>query len=167
MRNAENRALVRFMKTSMFQVVPLPTEVGERARGAAQAGAADHTVVISDSPAAYPCRHCLHFAKPGERVILFPYTSIPAGHPYSEIGPIFVHAEPCKRYSATCEYPADLRNGRVLRAYDVNYNMIDAEVVNGREPEEVIEKLFQNRKTAFVDARSVSRGCFTFRIQRG
>src|SRR5437016_14640761 len=41
-------------------------------------------------------------------------------HPYSEIGPIFVHAEPCKRYSATCEYPADFRNGRVLRAYDAN-----------------------------------------------
>jgi len=45
--------------------------------------------------------------------------------------------------------------------------MIDAVVVNGREPEEVIEKLFQISKTAFVDARSVSRGCFTFRIQRG
>jgi hypothetical protein len=62
--------------------------------------------------------------------------------------------------------PADFRNGRVLRAYDANYNMIDAEVVNGREPEEVIEKLFQISKTAFVDARSVSRGCFTFRVQR-
>jgi hypothetical protein len=44
--------------------------------------------------------------------------------------------------------------------------MIDAEVVNGHEPEEVIEKLFQNSRTAFVDARSVSRGCFTFRIER-
>jgi hypothetical protein len=54
----------------------------------------------------------------------------------------------------------------VFRAYDANYNMIDAEAVNGNEPEAVIEKLFQNSKTEFVDARSVSRGCFTFRIQR-
>ncbi|PYJ25237.1 MAG: hypothetical protein DME91_05025 [Verrucomicrobia bacterium] len=30
----------------------------------------------------------------------------------------------------------------------------------------MIEKLFQNPETAFVDARSVSRGCFTFRILR-
>src|SRR5256886_11701774 len=155
------------MKTSTFQVVPLPTEIADRARRAAEAGAADHALVTADSPTGYPCRHCLRFAKPRERVILFPYASIPAGHPYSEIGPIFVHAEKCERYSATCEYPADFRNGRVLRAYDANYNMIDAEVVNGREPEEVIEKLFQISKTAFVDARSVSRGCFTFRIQRG
>jgi Protein of unknown function (DUF1203) len=44
--------------------------------------------------------------------------------------------------------------------------MIDAEVVNGDNPEAVIEKMFQNPKTEFVDARSVTRGCFTFRIQR-
>jgi len=154
------------MKTSTFRIVPLPTEVAEEARHVAESGAADHALIKVDSSTGYPCRHCLRWAQPGERVILFPYTSIPAGHPYAEIGPIFIHAEPCKRYGTTCEYPADFRNGRVLRAYDTNYNMIDAEVVNGREPEEVIEKLFQISKTAFVDARSVSRGCFTFRIQR-
>jgi len=38
--------------------------------------------------------------------------------------------------------------------------------VNGREPEAVIEKLLQNPKTEFVDARSLTRGCFTFRILR-
>jgi hypothetical protein len=166
MRNSENGALVRFMKTSMFQVVPLPTEVAERARCAAKAGIADHAVVIADSPAAYPCRHCLRLAKQGERLILFPYASIPAGHPYSETGPIFVHAEACERYRATHEYPEDLRTGRAFRAYNANYDMIDAEVANGNEPEAIVEKLLQNPETAFVDARSVTRGCYTFRIQR-
>src|SRR5439155_16209481 len=154
------------MKTSTFRIIPLSTEVAERARRAAVAGAADHAIVIADSPTGYPCRHCLCFAKPGERVILFPYAAIPAGHPYSETGPIFVHAEPCERYSATREYPADFRNGRAFRAYDADYNMIDAEIVNGREPEAIIEKLLQNPKTEFVDARSLTRGCFTFRILR-
>src|SRR6266498_3226068 len=154
------------MKTSTFRIVPLSTEVAERARRAVEAGAADHAFVIADSPTGYPCRHCLRFAKPGERVILFPYASIPAGHPYSEAGPIFVHAEPCERYRATGEYPADFRNGRVFRGYDANYNMIDAEVANENDPEAVIEKLLQNPKTEFVDARSVTRGCFTFRILR-
>jgi hypothetical protein len=54
----------------------------------------------------------------------------------------------------------------VFRAYDSNYKIIDAEVVNGSEPETVIERLFQNPETAFVDARSVTNGCFTFRVQR-
>jgi hypothetical protein len=108
----------------------------------------------------------LRWAQPGERVILFPYAAIPSGHPYSETGPIFVHANECKRYSATNEYPPDFRDGRVFRAYDSKCNIIDAQVLNGSEPEVVIESLFQNPDTAFVDARSVSRGCFTFRVQR-
>jgi Protein of unknown function (DUF1203) len=154
------------MKTPTFQIVPFPTEVAEKARRTIEAGAADHTVLVADSPNGYPCRHCLRWAQPGERVILFPYASIPPGHPYSETGPIFVHAEKCECYSAIGEYPADFRNGRAFRAYDANYNLIDAEVANENDPESVIQKLFQNPETAFVDARSVTRGCFTFRIQR-
>jgi hypothetical protein len=154
------------MKTSTFRIVPLPSEVAERARRAAEAGAADHAVVIADSPSGYPCRHCLRFAKPGERVILFPYAAIPPGYPYSESGPIFVHAESCERYSATCEYPGELRRGRVFRAYNASYSMIDAEVANGSEPEAIVDKLLRNPETAFVDARSVTHGCYTFRIER-
>ncbi len=155
------------MKASTFRIIPLPTEIADRARLLAKTGAPDHAVVVADSPHGYPCRHCLRWAQPGENVILFPYASVPAGHPYSEAGPIFVHAEPCEVYRATAEYPADFRNGRVFRAYDANYNMIDAEVANKNDPEAVIEKLLQNPKTEFVDARSVTRGCFTFRILRG
>ena len=154
------------MKTPSFQIVPLPTEIADAARRVANAGASDHAVITVDSPESSPCRHCLRWAQPGERVILFPYTAIPAGQPYSETGPIFVHADECQRYSATNEYPADFRNGRVCRAYDSNYNIIDAQVVDGSEQEVVIESLFQNPDTAFVDARSVTRGCFTFRVER-
>jgi hypothetical protein len=162
------------MKTSIpkafannaFRIAPLPTEVAKEARRVAESGADDHAVITVDSVTGYPCRHCLRWAQPGERVILFPYASIPPGHPYSETGPIFVHAEPCERYSATGEYPADFRNGRVFRAYDAIYNMINAEVANGNDLEAIIEKLLQNPKTEFVDARSVTRGCFTFRILR-
>jgi Protein of unknown function (DUF1203) len=152
--------------SSAFRIVPLPTAIAEKARRVAELGAEDHAVVKVDSTTGYPCRHCLRWAQPGERVILFPYTSIPPGHPYSETGPIFVHAEPCQRYSATDEYPADFYNGRAFRAYDANYNIINAEVVNGNDPEAVIEKMLQNPKTEFVDARSVTHGCFTFRIVR-
>ena len=154
------------MKTSNFRIVPLPTEVANAARQAATAAAPDHAVITADSPTGYPCRHCLRWAKVGEHVILFPYASIAPGRPYSESGPIFVHAEPCERYRATQEYPGDLRRGRAFRAYNTSYDMIDAEVADGDEPEAIVEKLLQNPETAFVDARSVTRGCYTFRIQR-
>ena len=99
-------------------------------------------------------------------MILFPYASIPLGHPYSETGPIFVHAEPCERYRATHEYPDDLRRGRAFRAYNASYDMIDAEVANGSEPEAVVERLLRNPETAFVHARSVTHGCYTFGVER-
>jgi hypothetical protein len=153
------------MKTSGFHVVPLPTEIADAARREANMGAADHALITVDTPQSSPCRHCLRWAQPGERVILFPYSAIPSGHPYSETGPIFVHASQCPRYSASNEYPADFREGRVFRAYDSNYNIIDAEIVNGSEPEAVIQNLFRNAETAFIDVRSVTRGCFTFRVQ--
>jgi hypothetical protein len=154
------------MKTSPFQVIPLPTEIADAARHVAKTGAVDHAIITVDSPESSPCRHCLRWAQPGERVVLFPYTAIPAGQPYSETGPIFVHADRCQRYDATNEYPADFRNGRVFRAYDSNYSIIDAQVLDGSEPEVVIESMFQNPKTKFVDVRSLTHGCFTFRVQR-
>lgn len=154
------------MKTSSFRIVPLPTEIADAARSAANAGASDHALITVDEPGSAPCRHCLRWARPGERVILFPYAAIPSGQPYSETGPIFVHANECQRYNAANAYPDDFRNGRVFRAYDSTYNIIDAQVVNSSEPEVVIESLFQNPDTAFVDVRSVTRGCFTFRIHR-
>jgi hypothetical protein len=154
------------MKNSNFRIVPLRTEIAEEARRAAQSGAPDHAVVTADSPTGYPCRHCLRWARPGERMILFPFAAIPPGRPYSESGPIFVHAEPCQRYTATNEFPADFRKGRVFRAYNSGQDMIDAEVVNGNEPEAVIEKLLQNPDTEFLHARSVSRGCYTMQIER-
>jgi hypothetical protein len=154
------------MNTSQFRVVPLRTEVAAAARRTAETGAHDHRVVIADSSGGYPCRHCLRWAQPGERMILFPFAAIPAGRPYSETGPIFVHADACERYASTHEYPAAFRKDRSIRAYDSDRNIIAAEVVNGSEPEAVIEKFLEKPETAFMHVRSASHGCFTMEIQR-
>ena len=166
MRATSDCVYAGLMKTFNFRIVPLATEVAEGARRAAATDARDHVMLTADSPNSYPCRHCLRWANPGERVILFTYASVPPNRPYSETGPVFVHAEPCERYDGVHEYPPDFRNGRVFRAYDADYNMIDAVVVNGSEPEVVIEKLFENPETKFLQARSVTRGCYTFGVER-
>ncbi len=146
--------------------MPLATEVAETARAKAREGAPDHEILITEQAGAYPCRHCLRWAQPGEQVVLFPYASIPAGRPYSEVGPIFVHEQACPRYQSTEQYPADFRSGRVIRAYNRKQDMIAAEAVVDGEPETVIEKLFRNPETEFLQARSADRGCYTFRIER-
>lgn len=154
------------MKTSKYRIVPLATEVAEAARVCAHHGAPDHVIVTADSPHGYPCRHCLRWAQAGEKVVLFPYASIPPGRPYSETGPIFVHAAPCERYPTTDGFPSAFQKGRVIRAYDRGQNMIAAEVANGTEPETLIEELLENLETDFIQVRSASRGCYTFGIER-
>jgi hypothetical protein len=154
------------MTTSNFRVVPLPTEVADAARESARRGASDHSAVPVESAHSAPCRHCLRWAEPGESVILFPYASVAQGRPYAESGPIFIHEQACERYSARDIYPPDFRQGRVLRAYDSQDDMIDAVVVNSEEPETIITKLLSNPATAFLHVRSVTRGCFTFKIER-
>jgi hypothetical protein len=154
------------MKTQNFRIVPLRTEVADVARAAAKAGTPDHTVVTADSPRGYPCRHCLRWAEPGERMILFPFAAIAPGRPYSESGPIFVHADPCQRYRAVDEFPIEFRQGRVVRAYNGQHDMIGAEVANGEGPEAVIERFLQRAETVFVHVRSVSHGCYTMEIER-
>jgi hypothetical protein len=99
-------------------------------------------------------------------MILFPFAAIPPGRPYSESGPIFVHAEACERYRATEEFPAAFREGRVLRAYNSQHDIIAAEVANGAGPEAVIERFLQKPETAFVHVRSGSHGCYTMEIER-
>jgi hypothetical protein len=148
-----------------FQVVALPTAVADAARKAVSENRPDHRVMVVESQNSAPCRHCLQWAAPGERVILFSYDAIPPGQPYSERGPIFVHAEPCQRY-AEKTYPCEFRQGRAFRAYNSEQDLIDACLPNGEQPEAVIEKLFENPDTAFVHARSATRGCYTFRIER-
>jgi len=154
------------MKTSSFRIVPLRTEIAETARRAAESGAPDHAVVRADSPNGFPCRHCLRWAQPGEEMILFPFAAIAPGRPYSESGPIFVHAEPCQRYATTHEYPPEFRNGRVVRAYNSQRDMIAAKVVNGEGPEAVIERFLEKPETAFVHVRSATRGCYTMEVER-
>ena len=144
----------------------MQTAVADEARRLAREGRSDHATLIVETPRTAPCRHCLRWAEPGERVVLFPYASIPARYPYSETGPIFVHENPCEPYRETERYPDEFRAGRVLRAYDSNNNMLDAVPVNGDPPEAVIARLLANPQTAFVQARSATRGCFTFRIER-
>ncbi len=165
MRSRKARSYAPDMKQSNYRIVALPTEVADAARGALAAGAADHALVTADSPTRYPCRHCLQWAAPGEQMILFTYAAVDSG-PYHERGPIFVHAEPCARYSAVASYPAAFRNGRVIRAYDRRKFIVDARVVNDEGPEAAIEELLRNPRAAFLHVRSVGYGCYTMGVER-
>ncbi len=153
------------MTSTSFRVVPLPTSVAERARSTAATGAPDHKIVTVEAEDSAPCRHCLRWAKPGERVILFPYQTVPAERPYGESGPIFVHLDACDRYARPNEFPSAFRNGRVLRAYNAQDEIVAAEVASD-QPEEVAARMFENPAVESLQVRSAAHGCYTFQLER-
>ncbi len=153
------------MTTNSFRVAALASDIAEAARQKAASGAPDHKISVVAEERSAPCRHCLTWAKPGERVILFPYQAIPSDRPYAESGPIFVHAEPCSRYISSNEFPRELRNGRAIRAYNQQHEIVAAEVANGA-PEEIAARLLQNDAVEFLHVRSATHGCYTFKVER-
>lgn len=165
MRGGRRQDYAPAMKANHFRIVPLPSAVAEEARRIAHTGAPDHRTMTVEEPHTAPCRHCLRWAEPGERVILFPYQSIAPGQPYAESGPIFVHENACPAYDKPQEFPDQFRRGRTLRAYNERNEIAEAEVVTG-EPEPVIERMFADPAVRFLHVRSATRGCYTFKVER-
>ena len=153
------------MKQNSFRVVALDTAIAETARRRAAEGAADHQRSIVHAERSAPCRHCLRWAQPGESVVLFPFPAIAAHRPYAESGPIFVHAEACPRYATPAEFPADLRQNRVARAYNRNDEIVAAELA-GDDLEATAERLLADEAVEFLHVRSASHGCYTFKVER-
>lgn len=160
-------------RRTTYAVRPIDPAVVAELRVADDAGRVPRVVVDTDGGNALRC--CLRASRPGESLLLASYAPLrrwaaatgadPAA--YDELGPVFLHAEPC---SGTEDegWPADLRGlPRVLRAYDVRGWIVGGRVVDeSDEPEPILDELFTDPAVAFVHARALVHGCFTFAIVR-
>jgi hypothetical protein len=157
-----------------FVVHPIHPDVVADLRRCDDAGRAPLLVVDADGGS--PVRCCLRVSRPGEELLLASYAPLrrwatergvdPAA--YDEVGPVFVHPEPCDGPTAT-GYPGELRGSpRVMRAYDGNGRIIDGRLVQPDEdPERALAELLEDERVAVVHARALGFGCFTFAVNRG
>ena len=114
-----------------------------------------------------PCRHCLKRAAAGERLVLFSYSPFERKNPYKEVGPVFVHADGCARYTECDRVPADFLNRPlVLRGYDAAQRIVEVAVVVDGHTERRIRELLAIPEIAYLHARSFTHGCYLFRIDR-
>jgi hypothetical protein len=122
---------------------------------------------VADRTPGFPCRVSLVDAAPGERVVLIPFTHLPADSPYRASGPVFVREAARQAAPRLNEVPALLRSRLLsLRAYDADALMVDADVVDGRELESVVERLFMDSGVARLHAHFARPGCYACRIDR-
>jgi Protein of unknown function (DUF1203) len=151
-----------------FRVTPVPAAELERLRRAGRDDAGNVLEPFTNTdPDGTPLRCCLRPASVGEQVVLLAYQPPGTAGPYAEVGPIFVHAEPCSGYAEPHVYPAAYRDRRqVLRAYNTSGRMGDAMLVDGATAEEGIARLLADPSVAIVHSRNVLAGCYMFAIQR-
>jgi hypothetical protein len=122
---------------------------------------------IADRAPGFPCRVSLEDAAPGETVVLVSYQHQPADSPYRAAGPVFVRESARQAAPAANEIPALLRLRTLsLRAYDADGFMVEADVVDGREMEAVIERLLNNPRTQYLHVHFAKPGCYACRIDR-
>jgi Protein of unknown function (DUF1203) len=136
--------------------------------------------LLTEEEGGAPLRCCLRPAQAGERVALVSYaplrrwareTGAEPG-PYDEVGPVFIHAEPCAGPDGT-GYPGWLAaSNRVLRSYGADGRIIRGLLVSAdpdRRPvafESALAEMLADPRVALVHARAVEFGCFTFEARR-
>jgi hypothetical protein len=150
-----------------LKIIAMPTEAANRVRSEMHDDFGNAlSPLVSDGSG--PCRHCLRYADRGDRLLLFSYKPFAHPGPYQEVGPVFVHADGCERFAGDGEFPADFtQRPLVLRPYDAADNVQDSQVfAEAGGAERAAQALLENPDVAYVHARSRTRGCYMFRIER-
>lgn len=116
-----------------------------------------------------PCRHCLGNVGKGEPYLVLAYRPFPTLQPYAEVGPIFIHAEPCDPHIRG-GFPVRERygDGRILRGYGTDDRIVygTGVVVRNDDIQDKAKNILQHPEVAYVHMRSANNNCYTLRIDR-
>ncbi len=152
-----------------FRISGLPASPFLHLFGQTDDELAAHGVTRStaDAKPGFPDRIELRDAEPGERVLLLNYVHQNADTPYRASHAIFVREGASQTYDRLDEVPELLRVRTLnLRAFDTAGLMLDADLVDGTQVENLIERLFANPAADYIHAHFAKRGCYAARIDR-
>ena len=122
---------------------------------------------IADVRPGYPDRIEVGDAGPGEALLLLNHVHQPADTPYRASHAIFVREGAEVALDMIDAVPEPLRLRPIsLRAFDAAGEMIDADLVDGRELEPLIKRFLANPAVDYLHAHYAKRGCYAARIER-
>lgn len=124
--------------------------------------------MIADAPNSAPCRVSLADAEPGDRLILLNHRHLDApASPYRADGPVFVREAAVEADLPAGEVP-DMLGRRLLsaRVYDADWMMTDADVVEGKDLADRLERWFADPSAAVIHLHTARRGCFMAEARR-
>jgi hypothetical protein len=122
---------------------------------------------VADRTPGFPCRVSLEDAALGERVILVPFCHLPERSPYRAVGPIFVREASIMASLPPRTIPTLLRSRLLsVKGYDASHLMVAAEVVDGRELESSITRVFARDAVVYAHIHFAGPGCYACRADR-
>jgi hypothetical protein len=116
-----------------------------------------------------PCRHCLTSVASGEPYLILAFRPFPAPQPYAEQGPIFLHADACRRYEPSAHVPDMLASPRyIVRGYDRADRIVygGGRIVETSDIPSAARAMLEDARIAYLHVRSASNNCYQCRIER-
>jgi hypothetical protein len=152
-----------------FRISGLSAEPFRHLFGLSEQELARHGAVryVVDAKPGYPDRIELRDAEPGQTVLLVNYTHQPVESPYRSSHAIFVREGAAETFDRVDEVPESMRTRLLsLRAFDAKGMMLDADVIEGREIETVVARMFADPSVSYIHVHNAKRGCYAARIDR-
>jgi len=113
-----------------------------------------------------PCRISLTDAQPGDELLLVNYEHHPVASPYRMRFAIYVRKGE-ETYDKIDAVPEQLRlRTLAVRSFDAEAMMVDRELVEGRDLEAAIARLFADRRAAYLHVHFAAPGCYAARVDR-
>jgi hypothetical protein len=152
-----------------FRIVGLPAERFAHLFALSDAELAAQGAVRRTADArnpGYPCRVSLTDSRPGDELILVNHEHHEVESPYRMRFAIYVR-EGEETYDKVDEVPEQLRlRTLAVRAFDADAMMAGWELVEGRDLEAAIERLFANPRAAYLHVHYAAPGCYAARVER-
>jgi len=130
----------------------------------AEAGARRFVV---DKKPGFPDRVTMRDAEIGDTALLLNFVTHDVDTPYRTSYAIFVREGAEEAFDEVDEVPPAMRARLLsLRGFDEKGWLIDADVVDGRDVEVLITRLFYNPGIAYIHAHNAKHGCYSGLIER-
>ena len=113
-----------------------------------------------------PCRISLTDAEPGEELLLVNYEHHPVASPYRMRFAVYVRKGE-EQFDEVDKVPEQLLlRTLAVRSFDADAMMVDRELVEGRELESAIARLFADPRAAYLHVHFAAPGCYAARVDR-
>jgi hypothetical protein len=164
--------------TAAFEVRAIDPDVLARLRVLDDAG--HRPRLVTEGEGGSPLRCCLGGSRSGERIALVSYAPLRLWAqqngadpgPYDEVGPVFIHPDPCGGPDGIAYPEAFIGSQRMFRAYRADGSILRARLASADEVKDrdtahrLLGEMFADPDIAVVHARAVEFGCFTFEVRR-